>query len=126
MKKFTASFLECVRKRSIISLRAGNDHPKFTGIWMVVVNDRIFGRSYYMKERSWYHTFLQEKSGEIKCGDLIVKVKGVKPEDAPEITGAINAAYEEKYSAKPNNRVWIDGLKHHDRVAHTLEFIAQS
>lgn len=129
MKKFKKAFLDCIKARSITGLRSGKDHPKFTGIWMVVVEDRIFGRSYYLSERSWYNTFIREKSGEIKCGDVIVKVRGVKPRASArpaDRTGrleeSINAAYEAKYGGKPHNRVWIDGLKHPDRVAHTMEF----
>lgn len=123
MKKFSTAFLQCIQTRSITSLRAGADHPKFTGIWMVVADGRLFGRSYYLKERSWYHAFLKTKWGEIKCGDAIVKVKGIMPADAQESTEAVNAAYEKKYGGKPHNRVWIDGLKHPDRVARTMEFV---
>lgn len=124
MKKFTESFLECIKARSITSLRSGKDHPKFTVIWMVVAENRIFGRSYYLKDRSWHNTFLREESGEIKCGDVIVKVRGVKPRLSARLTESINAAYEAKYAGKPHNRVWVDGLKHPDRVARTMEFVA--
>jgi hypothetical protein len=39
-------------------VRAGEGRTKFTGIWMVVVNERIFARSYSLSERSWYTTLL--------------------------------------------------------------------
>jgi hypothetical protein len=92
---------------------------------MVEAGGRVFGRSYYLRERSWYNAFLEEHHGEIKCGDTVWKVSGRKPRDLVKITDSINKAYEEKYSAKPHNVKWVEGLKHPDRVARTMEFILE-
>jgi|SRR5215471_17117777 len=123
MKKFSKSFLKCVSETQITSMRAGRDREKFTGIWMVVVDDRIFGRSYYGAGRSWYTAFLGGNEGDIKCGKEIIPVKGVKPEDIKIITTAINKAYEKKYLVKGYNKKWVDGLKEPERIARTMEFI---
>ena len=84
----------------ITSVWAGKDREKFTGIWMVVVEGRIFGRSYTLSERSWYTTLLSGETGDIKCGKEIIPIKGAKPEDIKSITEAINRAYEKKYLVK--------------------------
>jgi hypothetical protein len=123
MKKFPKTFLKCIRETDINSVRAGKDRTKFTGIWMVEVEGRIFGRSYYLAERSWYTAFLDGNPGEIKCGGIIINVTGEKPVDAGIITGAINKAYEEKYSVKAHNKKWVAGLIQPERVARTMEFI---
>src|ERR1051326_3907707 len=94
MKKFSKAFLKCINDRQITSLRVGKDRTKFTGIWMVVVRDRIFGRSYYGAERSWYTAFLSGEEGDIKCEREIIPVKVVKPADISTITKPINKAYE--------------------------------
>ena len=122
MKKFSKAFLECINKQSINHLRGGEDHPKFTGIWMVTLDGRIFARSYYLRKRSWYNAFL-EKGGEIKCVNAVVKVKGVKPADLMKITPAVNAAYQKKYGVRPTNQKWIDGLCEKEKVEKTMEFI---
>src|SRR4249919_952757 len=98
MKHFSKTFLKCINETQITSVRAGKDRTKFTGIWMVEVAGRIFARSYYLAERSWYTAFLEGNPGDIKCGEVIVNVKGEKPADASVITEAINKAYEEKYA----------------------------
>src|SRR5215510_14812915 len=99
MKKFSNEFLKCINETQITSVRAGEGREKFTGIWMVVVDDRIFGRSYYGAERSWY-TALSKGKCELKCGNEIIPVKGVKPNDITKINKAINRAYEKKYLVK--------------------------
>ena len=124
MKKFSKAFLKCLNETQITHVRTGKDRTKFTGIWMVEVKGRIFARSYYGAERSWYTTLLEENTGAIKCGKEIIEVKGEKPGDIKSITEAINKAYEKKYLVKGYNKKWVDGLCEPERVARTMEFIA--
>ena len=123
MKKFSKAFLKCIDETQITSVRAGKDRTKFTGIWMVEVEGRIFARSYSLSDRSWYTTFLNSDEGDIKCGKEIILVKGVKPADINTITEAINKAYEKKYLVKAYNKKWVDGLSQPERVERTMEFI---
>jgi hypothetical protein len=123
MKKFPKTFLKCISETQITSVRAGKERTKFTGIWMVAFNERIFARSYNLSDRSWYTAFLNGDEGDIKCGKEIVAVKGVKPLDIDVITEAVNEAYEKKYLIKPYNQKWVDGLIQLERVERTMEFI---
>jgi len=123
MKKFSKAFLKCIADTSITSVRVGKGRTKFTGIWMVEVDGRIFARSYIGAERSWYKAFLTDGEGDIKCGKDIVPVRGIKPADLREITDSINKAYERKYSVKEHNKKWVRGLVEPERVARTMEFI---
>ena len=126
MKKFSKAFLKCINETQITSVRVGKDREKFTGIWMVVVKDRIFGRSYYGAERSWYTALLSGDHGDIKCAKEIVPVKGLKPADINTITKAINKAYEKKYLVKAYNKKWVDGLCEPERIDRTMEFVPVS
>jgi len=123
MKHFPKEFLKAVGETQITSVRAGKDRTKFTGIWMVVVQERIFARSYYGAERSWYTALLDGNDGDLKCGKEIVPVKGVKPADIDAIADAINNAYEKKYLVKAYNKKSVDGLNEPERIARTIEFI---
>ena len=123
MKKFSKAFLTCISETQITSVRAGKDREKFTGIWMVVVKDRVFGRSYYGAERSWYIALLNGHNGDIKCGKEILPIKGLKPADMDNVTKAINKAYEKKFLVKAYNKKWVDGLCEPERVARTMEFV---
>jgi hypothetical protein len=104
-------------------VKAGESRTKFTGIWMVVVDGRIFARSYSLSKRSWYTTLLKGETGEIRCAKATVAVRGVHPADLAEITPAIQAAYESKYCVKAYNRKWVDGLCEPERVRRTMEFV---
>jgi len=123
MKKFSKSFLKCISETQITSVRVGKGRDKFTGIWMVVVKDRVFGRSYYGAEKSWFTDLLNGDNGEIKCGKEIIPIKGVKPADIDAINKVINKAYEKKYLIKAYNKKWTDCLAEPERVARTMEFI---
>jgi hypothetical protein len=123
MSVFDPKVLEHIRTKDIIGVRSGKHRTKFTGIWMVEVEGRIFARSYSLSERSWYSTFLAEKEGSIRCGKLVAAVHGVKPRDLTALTPSINAAYEKKYANRPHNRKWVDGLNQPARIAKTMEFI---
>jgi hypothetical protein len=123
MKKFSKSLLKCINETQITSVRAGKDREKFTGIWMVEVNNRIFGRSYYGAERSWYTSLLNGDNGDIKCGNEIIPIRGLKPSDINTINKSINKAYERKYLVKAYNKKWVDGLCEPERVARTMEFV---
>jgi hypothetical protein len=123
MKHFSKAFLKCINETQITGVRAGKDRTKFTGIWMVEVEGRIFARSYQLSERSWYTAFVNGDSGDIKCGKEIIPVKGLKPAGIDVINAAINKAYEKKYLVKAHNKKWVDGLAQAERVARTIEFI---
>ena len=123
MKRFSKAFLKCIEETQITSVRVGRDRTKFTGIWMVEVDGRIFARSYNLAERSWYTSFLNGNDGDIKCGKEIIPVRGVKVADNNIIAEAINRAYEKKYSVKEHNKKWVNGLNQPERIARTIEFI---
>jgi len=123
LKKFSNAFLKCINETQITSVRVGNERTKFTGIWMVEVDGRIFARSYNLSERSWYTTFLNGDEGDIKCGKEIIRVCGIKPADLNTITEDVNKAYEKKYLVKTYNKKWVDGLTQPERVAKTMEFV---
>ena len=90
---------------------------------MVEVKGRIFARSYYLRDRSWYSTFLETESGDIKCAKATIRVKGIIPKNLVDITPLVNAAYQEKYGVRPSNQKWIDGLCEPQRVEKTMEFL---
>jgi len=123
MKKFSKTFLKCINETEVTSVRVGKGRKKFTGIWMIEVEGRVFSRSYFGAERSWYTALLNGDNGEIKCGDEIIAVKGKKPADIKTINKAINKAYEKKYLVKAHNKRWVDGFAEPVRVARTMEFI---
>ena len=89
-----------IHKERILGIRAGSDSDhRVIGIWAVVVDGRVFVRSWSMKPRSWWRTFLADPYGEIfvakrKRG---IKIRAVQVR-SEKMKEAVSAAYKEKYN----------------------------
>jgi hypothetical protein len=59
--QFSSETIAALQKEKIIGIRAGRESAhKVIGVWMVVVEKRLFIRSWSMKPRSWWRTFLED------------------------------------------------------------------
>jgi len=56
-RRFPPKALAAIDQGNIIGLRAGREQHRFIGIWVVVVEGRVFVRSWSLKPRSWWRTF---------------------------------------------------------------------
>src|SRR5689334_5042372 len=94
--RFTDEIIAFLQKEKIIGIRAGSTH-KIIGIWAVVVERRIFVRSYSMKPRSWWRTFLEDPQGIITVGEREIPVKAIQTR-SERIKDLVSEAYSEKYN----------------------------
>ena len=62
-QRFSDEILADFRESKGPRIRVGTRPQRFIGIWVVVVNDRVFVRSWSVRPRGWYQTFLEEPSG---------------------------------------------------------------
>ncbi len=94
--RFSSKLLAAIDNSKLIRIRAGNEH-KFIGIWAVVVQDRVFVRSWSFKPRSWYRTFLEDPQGAIIIDDkeIPLRARQIKSE---ALKDKIDKAYLEKYN----------------------------
>ena len=99
---FTDDAIAIINKDKILGIRAGRDlDHRVIGIWAVVVDGRVFVRSYTMKPGGWWRTFLEDPYGEIfvskrKRG---IKVRAVQTR-SEKLKDAVSAAYKEKYNTR--------------------------
>lgn len=100
-RRFARGLVSALRDGRFINIRAGSAH-RFIGIWAVVVEGRVFVRSWSLKPRSWYRAFLEHPLGAIRVGEreIAVRARQVRSE---RINAAVDAAYLDKY----NSRGWI-------------------
>jgi hypothetical protein len=118
--KFSNDFIEALRKSKILGVRAGTEH-RFTGVWPVVIDDRLFVRSWNDKATGWFRAFRKEPKGAIQVGGLEIPVRA-RPTRSARIREAVTAAYGEKYNTKAS-RKWVEGFAEPARELATLEFI---
>ena len=97
-RRFSAAILGAIREGAILRIRAGTRPHRFIGIWAVVVERRVFVRSWSLKPRSWYRTLLEEPRGTVKVAGRSLPVRAVRTRSA-RLKDAVDRAYLEKYSA---------------------------
>lgn len=117
--KFSKTIVEAARSAKIMGVRSGTEH-KFTGVWVVVVEGRIFARSWSDKPTGWFRAFRKQPDGTIQIGDREIPVRG-KPVRSARILDAVTVAFGEKYNTKASQK-WVDGFAEPERLATTLEF----
>ena len=104
----------------IMGLRAGTTH-RFTGVWVVVVQQRVFVRSWNDKPTGWRQAFVAEPRGTLQLGDREIRVRA-KPVRSESLLAAIDHAYREKYTSQAN-RKWVRGFRVPRRRNTTMELV---
>lgn len=120
---FTNKIVEELRAAKILGVRAGTEH-RFTGVWVVVVDGRVFARSWSDKPTGWFRAFKNEPDGTIQVGERELRVRG-KVVRGARLLESITVAFGEKYNTKAS-RKWIEGFAEPARMATTLEFVPRS
>jgi len=117
---FADTVVEALRNAKILGVRAGTEH-RYTGVWVVVVDGRVFVRSWNDKPTGWFRAFRKQPGGTIQVGELEIPVRA-KPVRGARIRDAVTAAYGEKYNTKASLK-WVEGFAEPARALTTLEFI---
>ena len=120
MDTFAKDIVEAFRSAKILGVRAGTEH-RYTGVWVVVVDGRVFARSWNDKPTGWCQAFRKASSGMVQVGDLELAVRGKLVRSA-RLRDAVTAAFGEKYPTK-GSRKWVEGFAEPERVVNTIEFI---
>ena len=88
--------VEAIRVCQVLGIRAGHAPHRIIGIWAVVVEHRVFVRSWSLKPRSWHRTFLEDSRGLIQIGGRELRVRAVSTR-SERLKDAVSRAYLEKY-----------------------------
>ena len=95
-RTFSRKVVESIRDGKILGIRAGSGPHRIIGIWVVVVEGRVFVRSWSLKPRSWWRTFLEEPRGIIQVDGREIPVRAVQTR-SERLRDAVDRAYLEKY-----------------------------
>ena len=119
MDTFAKEVAEVFRSAKIMGVRAGTEH-RYTGVWVVVVEGRVFARSWNDKPTGWFQAFRKQASGTVQVGELELPVRG-KVVRSARLRDAVTVAFGEKYPTK-GSRKWVEGFAEAERVVNTIEF----
>lgn len=117
-RRFTSEVIDAIRDGKIIGIRAGTAPHRFIGIWAVVVEGRVFVRSWSLKPRSWYRTFLEEPQGVIQVLEEEIPVRAIHTR-SERLKRAVSRAYLEKYNTPGSIRYAKDMGRAKSRVTTT-------
>ena len=98
-RRFPAKILAAIRDGKILGIRAGTQPHRIIGIWAVVVEGRVFVRSWSLKPRSWYRTFLEEPRGVIQVAGREIPIRAVRTR-SERLRDGVDRAYLEKYNTR--------------------------
>ena len=120
VKRFSRATVAAIDKSKILGIRAGkkSDH-RFTGVWVVVVEGRVFVRSWTLKPGGWYRSFVDDPLGTLQVGERQVRVRAV-PARGERIRDAVEQAYAEKYATKASAK-YVRGFRTPRRRNATIE-----
>ena len=120
-RRFSQDVVTAIRDERILGIRAGSKPHRIIGIWAVVVEGRVFVRSWSLKPRSWYRTFLEEPRGIIVVNDREVPVRPIFTR-SERLKKLVDRAYAEKFPT-PGSRHFVEGFKQKKRRDTTTELV---
>ncbi|GMU66281.1 MAG: hypothetical protein AMXMBFR36_25550 [Acidobacteriota bacterium] len=120
VRRFPQATAEAIDRARILGVRSGSEH-RFTAVWVVVVDGRIFVRSWYDKPTGWLRAFRAEPRGAISFAGREVAVEG-RPVRSATTRAAVTRAYATKYPTKGSLK-WVTGFAEPEREVNTLEFV---
>lgn len=94
VKKFSRPVVASIAKEKILGIRAGADH-RFIGVWMVVVDGRVFIRSWGVKRTGWFQAFRAEPRGMMQAAGRELRIRAIT-----RVPERMKAAVDEAYAAK--------------------------
>ena len=118
---FSKATVAAIRDGKILRIRAGTKPHRIIGIWAVVVEGRVFVRSWSLKPRSWYRTLRKEPRGVIEINGRKIKVRPMFTR-SERLKDAVDVAYREKYNT-PGSLHYVRGFKNKKRRDTTTELV---
>lgn len=117
--------VERIHADRILGIRAGRDGKhRVIGVWAVVVDGRVFIRSYKLKSGGWWDAFRKDSYGEIfvarRKRGVKIRAVMVKSEAMKE---RVSAAYKEKYNT-PGSVGYVAEMSRSPSRDATLELTA--
>jgi len=88
--------VSAIDEEKMLAIRAGAGPHRFIGIWAVVVEGRVFVRSWSLEARSWYRTFREDPVGAIQVRGRTVRIRARFP-TGQRLLDAVSDAYAAKY-----------------------------
>src|SRR5262245_48948678 len=118
--RFPTAVLMELRKSKILGIRSGSEH-RFIGVWFVLVEDRVFVRSWGVLPDGWHAAFRREPRGTVRVGEKERPIRAARVR-SERILKAVDEAYRERYST-PGALKYVRDLTRAKCRATTTEIV---
>ena len=119
--RFSKPVIAALDATKYLGIRSGREH-RFIAVWPVVLDGRLFIRSWNDKPTGWYRAFLEEPRGTIQLPNKREINVRARPVRSQRIIEAMEDAYAEKYDT-PGSRHYVVGFRRPRRRATTVELM---
>jgi hypothetical protein len=120
--RFTHELLATINKDKILGIRAGKDSThRVISIWAVIVEGRVFVRSWSLKPRSWWQTFLEDPYGSMFVGEQEFAIRAIQTR-SERLKDLVSRAYKEKYNT-PGSVQYVKEMSRKKSRDTTTEFV---
>ena len=121
-KRLSRPVIAAADQAGIMGIRAGaTSGHRFIGVWPIVVDGRLFARSWTSKRDGWYRTFQDDPLGVIQVGDREIRIRAVRVK-SERLRDKIEDAYAEKYDTRASQK-YVRGFRTERRRDTTTEFV---
>jgi hypothetical protein len=120
-RRLSKRTVAAVDASKILGIRAGREPHRVIGVWAVVVEGRVFVRSWSLKPRSWFRTFLTDPVGEMHIDGRVVRVRAVLTR-SERLKDAVSQAYRDKYNT-PGSVKYVRDLSRMKSRNSTTELV---
>lgn len=121
-RRLSKSIIAAADAAKIMGVRAGaTTGHRFIGVWPVVVNGRLFARSWTVSKGGWNAAFIDDPLGAIQVGERTVRIRAVRVK-SERLRNAVEAAYAAKYDTEASQK-YVRGFKTRRRRDTTIEFV---
>ena len=94
--RFPGPTLEAIHDGKILGIRAGTKPHRVIGIWAVVVENRVFVRSWTVKPDGWYRALREDPQGVIEVAKQRLRFRAVFTR-SERLSKAVDRAYLAKF-----------------------------
>jgi len=122
VRRFSRVVAAAIDESGILGVRAGarSDH-RFIGVWPVVVDGRVFARSWTLKTDGWRQAFVDDPRGAIQAAGREINVRAV-PVRSERLRDKMEQAYAEKFNTKASQK-YVRGFRSARRRDSSIEFV---
>jgi hypothetical protein len=121
--RFPETLISAIDNGKVIGVRAGSRPHRLIGIWVVVVDGRVFVRSWGVKPDGWYRAWRKDPVGIIRAPGRTrgtpVRARVVRAE---RLKQAVSVAYAAKYIT-PGSLKYVRDLARKKCRDATLELV---